>query len=141
MFICLRKPFFLILPLFFIFCEESNSSNRETIAINSCVLDISLKDEWSGLSSNVISFLIMAHNTGESTVETIEVTANLYFINDYILKVRFYITELNLEPGDKIESYGIFSDTMTDRFSLQTVSKYELDRIIYNAPIFRCKDN
>ena len=83
----------------------------------------------------------MAHNTGESTVETIEVTANLYFINDYILKVRFYITELNLEPGDKIESYGIFSDTMTDRFSLQTVSKYELDRIIYNAPIFRCKDN
>tara|TARA_B100000902_G_scaffold39675_1_gene47214 strand:- start:729 stop:1046 length:318 start_codon:yes stop_codon:yes gene_type:complete len=105
------------------------------------MLDISLKEEWSVMRNNTISFLITAENIGELTIQTIEVTANLYFKNNNIVKSRFYLTELGLLPGEIVKKYGIFLDTNTNFLSVSGVGENDIDRIIYNAPIYMCEDN
>ena len=141
MFIKSRKIFFLVFLSFFISCVDSNSPDKEPAKNGVCMLDISLKEEWSVMRNNAISFLITAENTGELTIQTIEVTANLYFKNNNIVKSRFYLTELGLLSGEIVEKYGIFLDTNTNFLSVSGVDENDIDRIIYNAPIYMCEDN
>ena len=136
-----RTVLTFILPFFFIQCEESSASSKSETSVGLCRLYIALKEEWSTTNNNAIRFLITAENTGELTIQTIEVTANLYFRNDYMFKVRFYLSELQLDPQDMVEEYGTFLDTNSSYFLLQAVSKSDLDRIIYNAPIYTCIDS
>ena len=136
-----KKLFFLIFTLFFATCNDSDTSNDETSFNEDCRLDISLSHEWSSVRNNTITFLIRAENIGESTIHTIVVTANLYFKNDNIIKSRFYLNELDLLPGEKLEEYGIFSETNTKFLSTPGLSNNDLDRIIYNAPFYTCLDN
>lgn len=135
------KILFFIFSLFFATCDDDESFNDKTSFNSRCRLDISLKHEWSSARNNAIVFLIGAENIGESTVQTIEITANLYFKNDNIVKSRFYLDELVLQPGEKIEKYGIFSDSNTDFLLIPGANETDLDRIIYNAPIYTCLDN
>ena len=135
------KILFFIFPLFFATCDDDESFNDNTSFNSRCRLDISLKHEWSSARNNAIVFLIGAENIGESTVQTIEITANLYFKNDSIIKSRFYLNELDLLPGEKLEEYGIFSETNTKFLSTPGLSNNDLDRIIYNAPFYTCLDN
>ena len=136
-----KKIFFLIFTFFFATCNDSDTSNDETSFNEDCRLDISLSHEWSSVRNNTITFLIRAENIGESTIHTIVVTANLYFKNDNIIKSRFYLNELDLLPGEKLEEYGIFSETNTKFLSTPGLSNNDLDRIIYNAPFYTCLDN
>jgi len=136
-----KKLFFLIFSLFFATCNDSDTSKDDTSFNEGCRLDISLNHEWSSVRNNTITFLIHAKNIGESTIHTIVVTANLYFKNDNIIKSRFYLNELNLLPGEKLEEYGIFSETDTKFLSTPGLSSNDLDRIIYNAPFYTCLDN
>ena len=79
-----------------------------------------------------------AQNIGDLPIDAIHVTANIYFKNDHIFKTRFSINDLNMQPEDSIEKYGIIFETTSDRFSTSGLSKDDLDRIVYNAPYYTC---
>ena len=130
-----------LIALNIIACEDAKNRSDSSFVGSKCRLNLTIKEEWSASQDNVISFQISAENIGELTIQTIVITANLYFKNDYMLKTRFQLKELKLEPGAKIKQNAIFSDTNTDLYFINGASRYDLDRIIYNAPFYTCLDN
>ena len=132
---------FLLSALVFtnIMCEESYTASTVDASEEICRLNIIVKEEWSiNQNDNYVKFLINAENTGDLTIQTIEITAGLYFKNDYILKSRFYINDLKLQPTEIIEKYGTMAGSSTDRFFINSVTQNDIERIVYNAPYYSC---
>jgi len=129
----------LILVFTSIMCESLNNSSDSNLFEGICSLDLNVKEEWStNLNKPYIRFLVNAKNIGDLPIHTIEVTANLYFKNNDIIKSRFYINGLEMLSGEEIKKYGISSDSNSDRFFTTTLTQNDLDRIIYNAPYYTC---
>jgi len=129
----------LILVFTSIMCESLNNSSDSNLFEGICSLDLNVKEEWStNLNKPYIRFLVNAKNIGDLPIHTIEVTANLYFKNNDIIKSRFYINGLEMLAGEEIKKYGISSDSNSDRFFTTTLTQNDLDRIIYNAPYYTC---
>ena len=129
----------LILVFTNIMCDNVNNSSDSHLFEGTCRLDLNVKEEWStDLNKPYIRFLVNAKNIGDLPINTIEVTANLYFKNNDIIKSRFYINGLEILAGEEIEKYGISSDSNSNRFFTSTLSQNDLDRIIYNAPYYTC---
>ena len=119
-------------------CNDADSSTDDTLT-EQCRLTLTIKEGWSANANNTfIRFLVNAENTGDLTVNAIHVTVYLYFKNDNILKTRFYINDLDIQPGERIEEYGIIFESDSERFFTDGLSQNDLDRIIYNAPYYSC---
>ena len=119
-------------------CNDADSSTDDTLT-EQCRLTLTIKEGWSANANNTfIRFLVNAENTGDLTVNAIHVTVYLYFKNDNILKTRFYINDLDIQPGERIEEYGIIFESDSERFFTNGLSQNDLDRIIYNAPYYTC---
>ena len=120
-------------------CDNGDDSSGSDLFEGICRLDLNVKEEWSAnLNKPYIRFLVNAKNIGDLPIHTIEVTANLYFKNNDIIKSRFYINDLAMLSGEEIKKYGISSDSNSDRFFISTLTQNDLDRIIYNAPYYTC---
>lgn len=129
----------LILVFTNIMCDNVNNSSDSDLFEGTCRLDLNVKEEWStDLNKPYIRFLVNAKNIGDLPIHTIEVTANLYFKNNDIIKSRFYINGLEILAGEEIEKYGLSSDSNSNRFFTSTLTQNDLDRIIYNAPYYTC---
>ena len=119
-------------------CNDADNSTDD-ILTEQCRLTLTIKEGWSANANNTfIRFLVNAENTGDLTVNAIHVTVYLYFKNDNILKTRFYINDLDIQPGERIEEYGIIFESDSERFFTNGLSQNDLDRIIYNAPYYTC---
>lgn len=135
----LNNSIFIVIVFFSVTCDEQGTDNENAPLEGECRLSLSIKEEWVLVQSDHnVRFLMKAQNIGDLPIDAIHVTANIYFKNDHIFKTRFSINDLNMQPEDSIEKYGIIFETTSDRFSTSGLSKDDLDRIVYNAPYYTC---
>ena len=119
-------------------CDDVDTSTDDFLD-EQCRLNLTIKEDWSAGANNAnIRFLVNAENIGDLAVNSIHVTVYLYFKNDDILKTRFYINDLDIQPGESIEEFGIIFESDSERFFTDGLSQNDLDRIIYNAPYYTC---
>jgi len=119
-------------------CDDVDTPTDDFLT-EQCRLNLTIKEDWSAGANNAnIRFLVNAENIGDLAVNSIHVTVYLYFKNDDILKTRFYINDLDIQPGESIEEFGIIFESDSERFFTDGLSQNDLDRIIYNAPYYTC---
>tara|TARA_B100001996_G_C18618211_1_gene576590 strand:+ start:926 stop:1294 length:369 start_codon:yes stop_codon:yes gene_type:complete len=119
-------------------CDDVDTPTDDFLT-EQCRLNLTIKEDWSAGANNAnVRFLVNAENIGDLAVNSIHVTVYLYFKNDDILKTRFYINDLDIQPGESIEEFGIIFESDSERFFTDGLSQNDLDRIIYNAPYYTC---